>query len=137
MPTVHGIEVSQDVLDRNPELRGADNGAPLNPSKYHNARATYAGMTFQSGHEMDVVSKLVLGEEQKAGVFGLRLQVRFPLPGGVTYVADATYLDDNLQVHVIDAKAWDKKTGKFLRTPEYRLKRKLFKAKYGRDIEEL
>ncbi len=107
------------------------------PSKYHNARAEYKGMTFQSGHEMDVVGKLVMAEENHAGVHGLRLQVDFALPGGIIYRADATYGDDDLQFHVVDAKAWDVKTQKFLRTPEFKLKAKLFKATYGQDIEEL
>ncbi len=128
---------SEDVLRMNPELRGVVDVVTKTPSKYHNARAEMMGIRFQSGHEADVIGKLVIADEHHAGVHGLRLQVPFELPGGIIYQADATYIDDQLQGHVIDAKAWDVKTQKYLRTPEYRLKRRLFKGKYGREIEEL
>ncbi len=128
-------DFSEEILERNPELK--ELLAALKPaSKYRNVKAEAAGMTFASGHEAAEVSKLILLEEQKR-IFALRLQVRFPLSKKITYVADAVYLDDKLAVHVVDCKAFDKKTGKYLRTKEYALKCKLFKAKYGRDIEEI
>ena len=118
---------SDDVLGLNPELRAAVTTVPA--SKYHNARTEAKGMRFQSGKEAVVVSGLILLEEQKAGVFGLRLQVRIPIGENDIYVADATYFDEALKVHIIDAKGY--------RTREYLRKRRLFKKYYGQDIEEL
>jgi hypothetical protein len=79
--------MSADVLALNPELRQAS-GTGNSASKYHNAKAEAHGMTFASGHEAAVISGLILAEQQHK-IFGLRLQVRFPLQGGVVYVADA------------------------------------------------
>lgn len=128
--------VSDDTLKRNGLSRG--DRAPRNdarattarPAKYHNARTEAKGLVFQSGHEAAVIRGFILAEEQHK-IGGLRLQVRFLLPGGVVYVADATYFDMvlGLTFHVIDAKGY--------RTREYRNKAKQFKAIYGREIEEL
>jgi len=129
------LHFSPDVLALNPGL--AAEAQTETPSKYHNARAEARGMTFQSGHEAAVIGQLILLEERKQGVFALRLQVGFPLPGGIVYHPDAVYLDEKLEPHIVDAKAWDKGTGKFIRTKEYRLKKKLFKERYHREIEEV
>jgi len=118
---------SKEILDLNPELKVAN----IPASKYKNVRAEAAGLTFQSGHEATEISKLILAEECKA-IFGLRLQVRFPLLGGVVYVADATYLelrDGKLVPVVVDAKG--------VKTPAYRNKKKQFKATYGIEITEI
>ena len=119
------LEFSEDVMNLNPELKGKVATVPA--SKYHNAKAEAHGMRFQSGHEAAGVAGLILLEEQKI-IFALRLQVRFPLAGGIIYVADAVYLDENLEAHVIDFKGY--------RTKEYKLKRKLFRERYGKEIEE-
>jgi hypothetical protein len=116
-------QYSEDVLRLNPELRQA----AIPASKYHNARTEAKGLSFQSGHEASEVSNLILLDERHQ-IFALRLQVRFPL-GNETYVADAVYLDDKLEAHIVDVKGF--------RTRDYLRKRKLFKAKYGREIEEL
>lgn len=121
------MEFSEDVLKLNPELtKGVD--SRRNPSKYHNARTEAAGMTFDSGKEAAYISNLIILEEHKK-IFGLRLQVRFPLAGGIIYIADAVYLDEQLQPHIIDVKGF--------KTETYRMKKKLFKEQYGRDIEEI
>ena len=117
---------SDDVLALNPELK--PDVAGVTPSKYHNARTESRGMTFASGHEAVVISQLILLEERKL-IFALRLQVRFPLSGSTVYVADAVYLDEKLEPHIVDAKG--------VSTKEYKLKRRLFKERYNRDIEEL
>jgi hypothetical protein len=118
---------SQDIIRLNPGLKEDLGKAVPTASKYHNARTEAAGMTFQSGHEAAGVNDLILLEEQKQ-IFALRLQVRFPLPGGIAYIADAVYLDDRLMVHIVDFKGF--------KTPVYRIKKKLFRDRYGRDIEE-
>jgi hypothetical protein len=127
------MDFSEDVLRLNPQLRGEDVSKPLKPSKYHNAKTEAAGMVFDSSHEAAGVGDLILLEEQKH-IFGLRLQVRFLLAAGIEYVADAVYCEyseksGHLEAHVVDFKGF--------KTKEYRLKKKLFREKYGQDIEEL
>ncbi len=121
---------SEDVYDLNKEqLEAIGEAKPA--SKYHNAQTEAAGMTFQSGHEAAGVAGLLLAEKQ-GHIFGLRLQVRFPLAGKVVYVADAVYLEKVggvLYPRVVDFKGF--------KTQAYKIKRKLFKERYGQDIEEL
>ncbi len=120
---------SKDILRLNPGLAAELQTVPA--SKYHNAQAEVRGMRFQSGREAVEVGKLILAEEHKA-IFGLRLQVRFPLQGKNIYVADAVYLeptDAGLALVVADVKGF--------RTKEYLIKKKLFKEKYGVDIKEI
>ena len=119
------LTVSDDVIRLNPGLADLK---PVSASKYHNAKAEAAGLSFQSGHEASVVSGLILLEKQRE-IFALRLQVRFPLPGGIIYIADAVYLDMELKSHIIDAKGF--------RTREYRNKKKLFESAYPAKVEEL
>ncbi len=116
---------SDEVLKLNPGLQALVKTIPA--SKYHNARAEARGMRFQSGREASEVGKLIIAEERKAGVFGLRLQVKFPLQGLNSYTADAVYLDENLVVHIIEIKGYE--------TPEWKIKRKLFESKYNHKIE--
>lgn len=125
---------SEDVRRLNPGLEEELTTVPA--SKYHNARTEGKGLRFQSGHEAAEISKLILLDERHQ-IFSLRLQVAFPLPGKMIYRADAVYLDEKLKVHVVDAKAWDIKTKKFLETPEFKIKRELFKERYGIQIEEI
>jgi hypothetical protein len=119
---------SEDFLKLNPDLRGEV--ATKLASKYHNARTEAAGMQFASGKEAGGVANLIMLEEQKL-IFALRLQVRFPLAGGIVYVADAVFcqlVDGILSTRVVDFKGFP--------TKEYKLKRKLFREKYCQDIEE-
>ena len=116
--------VSEDVLKLNPEL--AKELATVSASKYHNVRTEAKGLRFQSGHEAAEISKLILLDERHL-IFSLRLQVKFPLQGGNSYTADAVYLDDNLNVHVVDCKGFA--------TKEFKIKKKLFRERYGREIE--
>ncbi len=133
MPKIGELQVSQDVADlyyeAHPDEAETNKVASQPASKYHNVRAEFRGMRFQSGHEVEVVSKLMMLEDRRQGVFGLRLQVRFPLPNDEVYVSDGTYLDEHIQGHVFDAKG--------MRTRDYLRKKKLFKATYGKEIEEL
>ncbi len=124
---------SPDILRLNPEL-AALHVAPA--SKYHNAKTEAAGMTFQSGYEAAGVSKLILLEAQHE-IFALRLQVRFPLAGKTVYVADAVYLKlepsweagkPYIVPVVVDFKG--------VKTKEYKIKKRLFRERYGIDIEE-
>jgi len=115
---------SDDVLRLNPELAKVAESQPA--SKYHNARTEAKGLRFDSGKEAAEISNLIVLEEKRL-IFALRLQVRFPLPGGIVYVADAVYLDEKLKAHVVDAKG--------MLTKEFKIKAKLFKERYGQEIE--
>lgn len=129
MTRLNLADIPQEFLDRNPELVAALKTG--NPAKYHNVKTDSAGMTFASGHEAVRIGELILAEQHHE-VFGLRLQVRFPLPGAGTYVADAVYSeiqDGKLSVVVEDAKG--------VRTELYRRSAKQFKARYGIEIREV
>jgi len=117
---------SKEFLELNPELAAELKTVPA--SKYHNARAESRGMRFQSGHEAVEIGKLIILDE-KHMIFALRLQVKFPLQGGNSWTADAVYLDERLVVHIVDAKGYE--------TKEYKIKAKLFKERYGQEIELL
>ncbi len=121
------LPLTPALLARNPDLAGLVK-AQKPASKYKNARAEAKGLTFQSGREAAGVAGLILLEEQHL-IFGLRLQVRFPLQARIAYIADAVYLDKVLRVHVVDYKGFA--------TPEFKLKKKLFEEKYGMTIEEV
>lgn len=122
------IKFSDDVKRLNPGIATAPREKTSPPSKYKNVRTIYKGMLFQSGKEAAGVAKLILLEEQHL-IFGLRLQVRFPLAKDVAYIADAVYSEvrnGTLQVVVVDFKGYE--------TQSWKIKRKLFKERYGIDI---
>jgi len=119
-----GLPFSEDVLKLNPEL--AKEVATQPASKYKNARAEAKGLRFQSGHEAVEMGKLIILDEKHV-IFGLRFQQSFPLPGMQVYRADAVYFDEKLVVHIVDAKGFE--------TPEFKIKAKLFRERYGQEIE--
>ena len=121
---------SDDVLKRNPGLKDKLKGIPA--SKYGNVREVAKGLNFQSGHEAAEISKLMIADERHQEVFGLRLQVKFPLQGKTSYVADATYLtvENGVLVPVVlDAKG--------MKTDVYKIKKKMFEETYGIKITEV
>lgn len=125
MPRIGDMPVSEDVAELNPDLIGM----PSQKSpKYHNRRVTLEGMTFDSGYEATKAQERLAMLRAKE-LLTLAFQVAFPLAGGSEYVADFVSLDKNLVIHIEDAKGY--------KTKEYKLKRKLFKERYGRDIEEV
>ncbi len=135
MPNIAGIPVSQDVADlyyeAHPDEAEINKVKTLPASKYHNTRQDFAGLRFASGHEVAVCSGLML-EEKQGVVFGLRFRVRFTLPGGNIYESDATGLE--LVDHLLVPRVWD---AKGMRTKEYLVKKRAFKAEYGLEITEL
>ncbi len=128
MPIVVGMPVSEEVYNLNKDSLGSNKVASKPASKYHNTRTEANGLRFASGKEAAGCKNLMLLEQQHE-IFGLRLQVHFPLQAKIAYIADALYVDKLLQVHVVDFKGF--------RTPEYKLKKKLFREKYGHEIEEV
>jgi len=120
------LQFSEDVKKLNPGLEQEMMTVPA--SKYHNVRAEAKGMRFQSGKEAAGVMMLIEREE-RGEIFALRLQVKFPLPGKTSYIADAVYLDRELRPWVIDFKG--------VLTKEFKIKSRLFKERYGQEIEVL
>ena len=99
-------------------------------TKYHGQPTTIRGVRFASKGEARRYQELCL--LMQAGVIeGLEIQVKYPLTvNGVKiadYVADFRYTEDGRTV-VEDFKG--------MRTPAYRLKRKLMQAIHGIEILE-
>lgn len=100
--------------------------------KYGNRRTIVDGINFASAKEARRYGELKLLE--RAGeITALQLQPRFPLLVAgkkiCTYVGDFQYLERNASVVVEDAKGF--------KTPEYKLKAKLFEAVVGFPIREV
>lgn len=101
-------------------------------SKYNSVRTTVDGITFASKMEANRYQELKL--MQAAGeIYGLALQPKFPLVvNGLkvgTYVADFEYFTDGARRVIEDVKG--------VKTPIYKLKKKLVKALHGVDIQEV
>jgi len=107
--------------------------------KYGNVKATLDGINFDSEHERDRYAELKMLE--KAGeIRELKLQPVFELipairehgktvQRAVTYKADFSYHRVDGEYVVEDAKG--------LRTDVYKLKKKMFRYKYGIEIQEV
>jgi hypothetical protein len=102
-------------------------------SKYGAQRTEVDGITFASKKEARRYGELKL--LQRAGTIrDLKLQPRFPLTVNgrlvCTYVGDFEYLTVPIGARIVeDAKGF--------KTPEYKLKAKLFKALNGFEITEV
>jgi hypothetical protein len=104
--------------------------SPTKRNKWHAVPTTAYGFRFASGGEAERYSHLVM--MQRAGlIWSLRRQVRYKLIVNkllvTTYVADFVYYEKSQRV-IEDFKG--------VRTPEYRLKAKLFFAITGVKICE-
>lgn len=103
-------------------------GGCAKESKYRNVRTEADGHIFDSAREAERYGELRLLYEAKE-IAALMIQVPFPLPGGITYLADFVYYDLRRQAYIVeDAKG--------VRTKEYILKKKLMKE-IGIVIEEV
>ena len=101
-------------------------------SKYNAVRTVVDGITFASKAEARRYGELKLA--QAAGeIYGLALQPKFPLVvNGVkvaTYIADFEYFTDGARRVIEDVKG--------VRTPVYRLKKKLTEVLHGVTITEV
>ena len=102
-------------------------------SKYGAVKTEVDGIKFDSKHEALRYQELRL-LEQAGEITNLRLQVPFELiPKSkygmpIRYIADFTYNDLNGQLIVEDAKG--------VKTPVYRLKRRMMAEIYNIDIKE-
>lgn len=103
----------------------------VSANKYGNHKTNADGITFDSKHEAVCYLRLKCDTNVK----DLRLQVRYELVPktdafrAVYYVADFVYQDSEGRTHVCDAKG--------IKTDVFRLKEKLFYARYGQKIEIL
>jgi hypothetical protein len=122
------LRENPDLVARNPDLFAEPAEKPSKPRKYRNTPTEYGGRYYQSCREAARARDLDL--MRKAGeIIAWFPQVSFPLEKGIRYVADFLVLLPDLSVRVEDAKG--------VRTKEYRIKAKLFKARYGRTIDEV
>jgi hypothetical protein len=102
-------------------------------SKYRNKKITIDGMTFDSKREAQRYAELRL-MERGGLIHGLRCQVPFELipkqkgERAANYVADFVYTENSQQV-VEDVKG--------VRTPVYKIKRKLMLERHGIRIREV
>lgn len=108
--------------------------------KYHNDPIMIDGIRFDSKKESIRYRELRL--LQAVGTINnLDVHVSFPLipsqkiDGKViekacNYIADFVYIEDG-NVVVEDVKPFDKKTQKFITTPEFRIKKKLMLERHG------
>lgn len=101
-------------------------------NKYHAKKEVVDGITFASRHEASRYRQLKLMEKAKA-IQDLHLQVIFPLikkseyGREIKYIADFVYYEDGHMV-VEDSKG--------MRTPVYKLKKRLMAEIYGIVIKE-
>jgi hypothetical protein len=104
-------------------------------SKYRNVKTTVDGITFASKREANRYAELKL-MKQAGEIIDLVLQIRYPIVVNdvkiCTYIADFVYFDVASGRYVVeDAKS------KATMTPAYRIKKKLMKAIYDIDIQEV
>lgn len=103
------------------------------PSKYRNTKIVLDNITFDSKAEATRYSHLKL-RERIGEITDLELQVRFPLVVNgtkvTTYVADFRYREAATGAVIVEDV-------KGVRTPVYRLKKKLMKAVHGIDVSEI
>lgn len=110
---------------------------PVKPSKYKNKKTEVDGILFDSKREAE--RYLELKALQAAGsIHFLRRQIRVPLVVAETlvahWVADFEYIEGPIPTGPL---IWeDVKSDYTRKLPVYRLKKKLVKAIYGREIKE-
>jgi len=110
--------------------RPALSAQPAKGNKFHAVPTRFNGLRFHSSGEAERYSHLLMME--RAGlIYSLRRQIPYKLMVNgrlvTTFVADFVYYEDGKRV-IEDFKG--------VRTPEYRLKAKLFRALTGVTIRE-
>lgn len=134
MPSEKNFEELMENVARGKlnKAKGARVGSPRKPHKYGAVATTVDGIRFPSKKEANRYRELKILE--KAGqIFHLTLQPKFSIDiNGVhicNYFADFQYLDADAKKIVEDVKG--------VKTPVYKLKKKLVKAIHGIDIVEV
>lgn len=122
------ISNNPDLVARNPEL--VIEKVPRE-RKYHNQPMEYNGRRYDSIKEAQYARTLDL-EMQIGEVICWAPQVDVILQPGIKYRADFLVLRKDWKTEIIDVKGGDA-----TKTSTYRLKRKMFKARFGKDIKEV
>ena len=119
------LRANPDIARLNPGLQAPE---PPKRSKFGAVRTTYKGRVYDSKREAVRAQELDLAQAAGA-VLAWFPQVRFPLSAGIVYVADFVVILADWTVVVEDVKGH--------RTKEYKLKRRLFRERYRREIVEI
>lgn len=125
------LRENPDLVARNPDLFAEPAEKPSKPRKYRNTPTVFQGREYASKREAQRAQELDLME--KAGeIAGWLPQWPFRLAGGIRYIADFLVLQNDGTWRAEDVKSEaTRKIG------TYRLKRKLYRERYGRDIQEV
>ncbi len=119
-----------DLQARNPGVVLAEE-TPAPVRKYRNRPDCHRGRVYSSIKEADYARQLDL--EQRAGeVICWAPQVPVVLEDGITYVMDFLVLRKGWITEIVDVKGGDA-----TKTAAYRLKKKMFKNRFGKDIKEV
>lgn len=104
-------------------------------NKYHNKKTVVDNIIFDSRKEAEFYGQLKMMLKGKA-IKSFECHPKFILQGAfekngikypaIKYIADFIVYDNNGGIDVYDVKPYDKQTGKFLLTKEFRLKQKMF-----------
>jgi hypothetical protein len=101
-------------------------------TKFRAVKTEVDGIVFHSKKEAKQYEDLKL-LERIGTVKNIELQPKFPIVLNgqkiCTYIADFRYFDQELGVRIVDVKG--------MKTPIYRLKKKLVEAQYGIEIQEV
>ena len=97
-------------------------------NKYKNKKVEIDGYKFDSiaeGRRYGVLKMLLKAKEIKS--FFMQLPYKYKVDGKAifTYKADFVIYHNDGSVVIEDVKGWDRKTGKFITTPVFNLKKKL------------
>lgn len=126
------------ALTKRKQAVPAGSAAPAKRPKYNNRKTEVDGILFDSAREAKRYREL--GLLHKAGEISKPMrQVRFPLPGKTTYVADFVYFELWPKFQHIRLPASPRaviEDVKGVRTPEYKLKAKLMFEHWGIAIKE-
>lgn len=107
-------------------------------NKYHNKKVEYDGIKFDSVKEKN--RYIGLKQMEKLGIIqNLQRQVKYELQPSfklngktirtITYIADFVYIQDG--VEIIE----DVKGSKYMETEAFKIKKKMFEYKYGKEIK--
>jgi hypothetical protein len=109
----------------------------VKPSKFRNIRTKDPdGETYDSGKEAEDARKFF--QAVMAGEYLLyKHHLGVKLPSGNRMVLDHVLINKWMQLEVYDSKAFDKKTGKYLMTDDWRNKANEFKRAFNIEIKSI
>jgi len=111
---------------------------PKKRAKYRNVKVKQGDRVYDSKKEheyaLELDAKIQSGEVE---YYEHQVPIKIVVNGEkiTTYILDFQVAYSNGVTEYVDVKAKDRKTGNFLTTPEFKLKKKLIKALYGIEIK--